>query len=172
MTITIPDGVATLGAESVYWVPAIANPATGATVAELNAGTPIQCAINSFAPNGDQGSSQDLRLCSVDELENPGRNKITISAIELVYDPQMPTNTTAYAAYSALAPRAKGFLVDRRGMPHAQAFAAGQFVDIYTVTLGERNRVAITAGSDGEKFKTSIKPFVSGARYLDKAVVA
>ena len=171
MTIIVPDGVETLGNEAVWFVPAIVN-TSAPTVAELTAGVPLQCALTSaFNPNGEQSSGEDVRLCSRDTFEAPGRNRVTIDALEYVYDPQAPEDTTEYKAYSMLEPGTKGFIVDRRGLAHETAWTAAQVVDVYPVTLGERNRVPVELGADGQKFRTSQKPFATGARVLD-AVVA
>lgn len=172
MTAVFPDGVSTLGNETVWWVPSIANPATGVRLAELTAGVKIQTAIRGFNPQGTQNSSQDVRLSTKELLENPGRNQVTIDPIEIVYDPQDPDNATKYKAYTSLVPGSSGFIVDRRGLDSEAAAAATQVVDIYTAKLGARNRVSVDPTQDGGKFTSTIKPFVSGPVYQDVAILA
>lgn len=172
MTAVFPDGVSVLGNEGLWYVPSIADPAIGVTVAELAAGVAVQTAIRGFNPQGTQNSSQDIRLSSVDQYENPGRNQVSIDPIEVVYDPQDPDNATKYKAYTVLVPNSSGFLVDRRGLTESDAAAADQIVDIYTIWLGARNRVGVDPTQEGGKFASTIKPFVSGPTYQDVAVLA
>lgn len=171
MTIITPEGVSTLGNESVWFIPAIANPVAGITVAEATAGTPLQTAINAFVAQGEQGVTSDMRLSSVEEYENPGRNKVSIEPFEIVYDPQDLTNATTYKAYSVLPEGTSGFLVDRRGLPHATAWAVTQDVIIYPVKIGAHNEVPVEAGSEGNKFKVKIKAYISGPK-TRSAIVA
>lgn len=172
MTAVFPDGVSTLGNESVWYVPSIADPESGVTIAELTAGVKIQTAIRGFNPQGTQNSSQDVRLSTVDLLENPGRNQVSIDPIEVVYDPQDPDSATKYKAYTTLVPGSSGFIVDRRGLPEGDAAVAAQIVDIYTVKLGARNRVSVDPTQDGGKFASTIKPFVSGPTYQDVSILS
>jgi hypothetical protein len=170
MTAVFPDGVPTIGNESLRWVPSIADLAAP-TVSEIVAGVAVQTAIRGFSPQGTQNSTEDIRLATKEKLENPGRNQVSIDAIEVLYDPHDPTNATKYKAYTALVPGSSGYLVDLRGIDEATTPVSGDIVDIYTCTLGVRNRVPVDAGQDGSKFASTIKPFITGPTKQDVALV-
>lgn len=169
MTAVFPEGVVAQGNGAVWFVPAIAD-VNAPTVTELNAGWNISCAVDGFSPGGDQGTSTDIRYCSTQQFEIPGRQTVTIDAIAYVYDPQEPDNVEMYEYYTELTPGRKGYMVNRLGLPFDTPAAAGQFVNLYPVTLGARNDVAIDPSAEGTKIKVSQKPFVSGPVRRDVAL--
>lgn len=174
MTVYFPEGVDSQGNESVIWVPAIANPAAP-KLTELNAtgSVNISCAIRGFSPESEQGTSDDIRLCSVETFENPGRVKNSIGDITSVYDPQAVDGAADNKHYEAMVQGAQGFLVDRRGLnARTAALAIGQKVDVYPVTLGAQRRVALDPTAEGGKFEVIQKPFISGPVEKDVALVA
>ena len=120
MSLYTVEGVSTQGAETVIFSPTIANIAApklteigSGVVTALNLGY----ALRGFAPTGEQGSSEDIRLASVQTFENPGRAKLSIDDITYVYDPQAAPATASNKHYEALKEGVKGYLVDRRGIP-------------------------------------------------------
>lgn len=152
-----PDGIDAGGKGTVQFVPAIAD-VSAPTLAEINAGFPMQCAIYAWNMTGEQATRQELRYCSTQAIESLGQTQITIDPVEYVYDPQNPEETTGpYAHYGKLAEGTTWFVVDRRGLDQDEPFAAGQVVDVVKVTAGYRNRVAITPGDDAGKLRVSQK---------------
>lgn len=173
MTEFYPEGVSALGNESVIFVPALADQ-DAPTVAELTdaAAVNLSCALRGFSPTSEQASVQDVRLCTREAAETPGRVSNSIDDVTYVYDPQNledPDN----AHYAALKSGTKGFLVDRRGLDaRTEAIAAGQIVDVYPVEMGAQRRVAVDPGADGAKFEIVQKPFVTGPVSWDAVVGA
>lgn len=171
MTVIIPEGVLTLGNEAVQWVPAIASPGIAAvTVAECTAGKPTQCVIKAFNPKVEQGATQDVRHCTTTKLETAGLKSYSIDPIEVIHDPQTPTSATDYALYTAWKSQPSGFLVVRRGIAHGAAFAVAQIVDVYPVRVQFLGRVGAEGGSDGDKFRSTFKLYVTGEPVFDRAL--
>lgn len=173
MTLYSVDGVSAQGNETVIYVPTIGT-ITAPTVAELTGSSALNLgyALRGFAPNSEQGTSDDIRLASTQTFENPGRVKKSIDDITYVYDPQAATGTTSNKHYETLKLNVKGFLVDRRGVPATTAVAANQVVDIYPVQFGDQRRVAIDPSAEGGKFEIIQKPFVINIVQTDIKVVA
>lgn len=175
MTLYAVEGVSTQGTETVIYVPALANiltpklteVGTGVTTA-LNLGY----ALRGFEPQSEQGSSDDIRLASVQTFENPGRNKISLNDITYLYDPQAPTATASNKHYETLKLNVKGYLIDRRGIAATTAPAIGQIVDVYTVQFGAQRRVAVDPSAEGGKYEIIQKPFVIGLCAFDVALIA
>lgn len=175
MTLYAVEGVSTQGTETVIYVPTLANPAApkltecGAGVATaLNLGY----ALRGFSPQAEQGSSEDVRLASVQTFENPGRIKPSLDDITYVYDPQAPALTASNKHYETLKPGVKGYLIDRRGVPATTAPAIGQIVDVYYVQFGAQRRVAVDPSAEGGKYEIVQKPFILSTVQYDVALVA
>lgn len=175
MTVYFPEGVDAQGNESVIFVPTLANP-EAPTVAELTGATAINlsCALRGFEPGADQASVPDIRLCSREQYESPGRVTPTIGDITYVYDPQAAgADDPENIHYDTLKQGVSGYLVDRRGLDaRTVAVLAAQIVDVYPVTLGAQRRVPVDPSAEGGKFEIVQKPFVSGPPAFDAAVVA
>lgn len=172
MTVSFPDGVATAGNEAVWFVPAIKD-VTKPAITELTAGHPLQCAITTFSTGADQGTVEDVRLCSTETYGSPGSISYKVDPLEYVYDPQKPEDVAKYGYYAAMKPNTPGFMVDRRGIPHGTPFKAGDVVDIYPITMGAQTRVPVEGGDKGGgKFKTRQQMFISGPVQYDVKVVA
>lgn len=170
MTISFPEGIDAQGNGAVYWVPAIAD-VKAPTTAEIAAGLDISCAIGGFGPTGEQGTGTDIRYCSTQQFQTPGRLNVDIPPLEYVYDPQAP-DSVEYPWYAAMAGGTPGFLVNRLGLAVDAPVAADQVVDVYQVTLGEKTRVPIDPSAEGGKLKVSQKPFVTGPAELDAVIAA
>lgn len=174
MTLYAVEGVSTQGNETVIYVPTLATPGTpkltevGAAVATaLNLGF----ALRGFAPNAEQGTSEDVRLASVQTFESPGRVKPTIDDVTYVYDPQA-VDQADNIHYDTLKPGVTGFLVDRRGIPATTAPAVGQLVDVYPIQCGAQRRVAVDPSAEGGKFEIIQKFFITGTVEYDVALIA
>lgn len=167
-----PPGIDAAGNSKLSFVPAIANPAVGPTVAELTAGTDISCALYTFMPSTTQNTVSRAKYCHRQASQSLGRAATTIEPIEYDYDPQKP-DAAEYAYYAALVPGTVGYIVDRRGLDaKTVAFAADQYVDIYPVQLGERSRVAVDSTAEGDKLRTRQAVAVIGEVLYDRKIQA
>jgi hypothetical protein len=176
VTLYAVEGVSTQGNETVIYVPTLANPATPDVSSEV--GTAVATALNlgyafrGFSPSAEQGTSEDVRLASVQTFESPGRVKPTIDDVTYVYDPQAPADTADNVHYETLKPGVTGYLIDRRGLGAAVAPAAGQIVDVYPIQCGAQRRVAVDPSAEGGKFEIIQKFFITGTVRYDVALVA
>lgn len=174
ITTIRPSGVKAAGTAALLFVPAIAAYKTAVTVAEVTAATAtLQCALTkAFSPSVDQSSVVNARYCDVTSPVAPGKATYSIGDIEYVYDPQATSYVTGdYAHYGALVPGLSGFLVDRRGVAQATAWATAQKVDIYPVILGARVPVDVATDEDS-MLRVSQKVFVSGDPAFGIAITA
>jgi hypothetical protein len=171
VTLYTVDGVSSQGNETVIFVPTIGT-LTAPTVIELTGASALNLgyALRGFAPNSEQGTSDDIRLASVQTFENPGRVKKSIDDITYVYDPQAVVPSASNKHYETLKVNVKGYMVDRRGVPATTAVNTGQIVDIYPVQMGDQRRVAIDPSAEGGKFEIIQKPFVIGLVVPDAKV--
>lgn len=172
MTVTFPDGIDAQGNAALWFLPAIGNTTTGPTLAEFTAGVNLSCAIDGFSAPSEQASTNDIRYCSTQQFETPGRVTTTIDPINYVYDPQDPDNATEYKHYSTLVAGLTGYLVNRLGVNVNTAPVAAQVVDLYPVTAGVQARMAIDASAEGSKIKVTQKFFVTGPVKYDVPVHA
>lgn len=122
------------GNNRFMFVPSIANIAAP-TVAELTATGVVllQCRIKSGGVDhgGDEDTVDNSKLCDTANYETPGRIKWTWTLTYARGD-----TTTDDAPYSTMKRFTTGFLVVRRGVPQAQAIAANDIVDVYSITCG------------------------------------
>lgn len=170
MSIDIPAGVSADGTTKVTFVPTIAGAAP--TLVELNAGVDLSCyfTADGFSMTGSQDRSEDQRLCSTQNLQGMGRYSPTIDPIVYVFDPQDPENTDDNnEAYATLTPGTSGYFVVRMGLPAGTAWAAGQFVWIDRIVLGQQIPLPPEANS---VLKVTQEVAVTGNRQQDVAVVA
>lgn len=166
-----PPGIDAAGNVKVWFVPAIADP-TKPTVAEIEAGADLSCALYAFVPTLEQPTSPRSKYCYRQPAQALGRPDYGIEAIEYDYDPQAPDNAD-YAYYADLEPGTRGFIVERRGLDSKQDLAADDLVDIYPAELGSRGRVAVDATStDTQKLRSRQIVAVVGDVLQDIAVVA
>lgn len=183
MTVTFPDGVEGEGNVKVAFLLALANPAAP-SVAAFATAVDLSCYItgDGFQPGGEQVTNTDRRLCSRQVFSVPGAITYTIEEVTYVYDPQDPSDAGGEnEAYATLAPGTKGFLAVRWGVPYEDAWATGDIVDIFPVTMGAQFKNAPVSasgggggGGDGGTTKLTVRqtPFVSGPANLDVAMVA
>src|SRR4051812_11956234 len=115
MTVAFPDGIDAQGNAALWFVPALVNPLLP-KLSELTAGANLSCAIDGFSAPSEQASTNDIRYCSTQQFETPGRVTTTIDPLNYVYDPQEPDNATEYKHYTTLTVGVRGFLVNRLGV--------------------------------------------------------
>lgn len=174
MSVYFPEGVDAQGNESVIFVPALANPAAP-TVAELTGASAINlsCALRGFGSSTEQSSTPDIRLCSREVFESPGRATNSLEDITYVYDPQAAAAAPTNKHYETLKSGVTGFLVDRRGLDsRTVAVAAAQKVDVFPVKFGPQRRVSVDPSAEGAKFEIIQKPWVTGQVRWDAVVAA
>lgn len=172
--IQFPTGIDVAGKNKVQFVPTLADPANP-TLAEIEAGFPIECALDGFVPKGEQSTTTQQRYCLAEEIEALGKVSNTIEPLKYVYDPQNPDKAEGmYAHYAKLTPGLTGYLIDRRGLAYDTVpYAAGQFVDVYPVTLGHRNRTAVepTTKDSAQKYTVEQTVAISGPVKQDRKIV-
>jgi hypothetical protein len=123
------------GLMKVSFVPTIANIAAP-TVVEVNAGTDLTPRLT---PDGlnistDTNSIDSTKMSSTANAAKAGRRTFTCS---VTYT--RGTAAPELAVETALVYRATGYLVVRRDVAYATAYAAAQKVEVYPVELGEPN---------------------------------
>ncbi|MGW6913708.1 phage tail tube protein [Kitasatospora sp. NPDC054939] len=135
------------GKVRVVWATSIAN-INAPTVAELTAGTDATLRVT---PDGlktdpttaavDTGS-----LASTYDTEEVGRTKFA-NELTLKRGDTVPEDLL----YGTLVKGVRGFMIVRRGIPYATAWAAGQQVEVYPTVCGERQNKA-TAPNEVMKY--------------------
>lgn len=178
MSVTFPEGVEGEGTIKIVAVPAVAD-LDAPTVAELTAGTAVDlsCYVTSdgFQPTSEQESRTDRRLCSTQVLAVPGSITYTVGDLVYIYDPQAAAADPENEAYEYLAPGASRYIVVRWGLAYDTAFASGQKVDVYPVTMGaQRKNAPVTGAGGGEgtsKLTVTQSSFLRAPAEID-AIVA
>lgn len=144
--MTQPASVFSDGNVSVLWVPEIDdqdNP--GITELTDPAVLDLSCYLmeGGWKPNLTEDKATDNRLCSVQNFTGPGRISTDIPIIYM----SNPDSAENDEAALTLTYGSVGYLVDRRGVPRAQEYAAGDIVTIYKVKLGIQQDGEPTANS-------------------------
>lgn len=136
------------GYVSVWWLPAVAAPATGPTEAEITAGTRLEAYIvkaDGLDLNPEQAMIPDTPLVATSETESPtGMTKIAPSL-------KFFKEATPYALFASFA---EGFLFIRPEVLAATAHAAGQKGQLYKLKAGRRE-VLYTATNENTQFKVA-----------------
>jgi hypothetical protein len=152
MTIEIPESVTAEGMVKAAFIPAIANPLTGPTVAEMAAGVIVSGYLmpdwDGFT--GTQTKGESRRFNSRQTYQRFGRTTNDVAPLMYTYIPQ-ELATPGYSAnevYETLAEGTKGFLVLGYGLDAEDnaPFVAGDVVDFAPVECGEQFKQA--RGSD------------------------
>src|SRR3982750_69231 len=115
MTLTLPEGVPTLGATKVKAVVTIATQTAPVLTTEINAAGSLDLSLylypEGWAPTGATGKgSRPPRLGSKSQREIFNRTTYSMGTLRYVYDPQGPT-TGVNAARTLLAAGTKIHLV-------------------------------------------------------------
>lgn len=160
MTIVMPEGVPTLANTAVKWVASIADP-SAPTLAELTAAAPasldVSCALyaDAFQPTQDVSrSNAPRRLCSRTSLSRITDVTRSLPDITYAIEPQAATGSDGKEPFETLTEGLSGFLVARFGLDaKTEAWAAGQFVSVYPVTLGPG--LVMNPQDDGAEYMVS-----------------
>lgn len=147
------------GYVAVRVLPAVAN-LSAPTVAEWTAGVDISCYLTSdgYSPSVDQQVATDERLCSTQTFEQPGR---VSNSLDLIYidNTNSANEDTDNIAKDTLIPGSEHVIGVRRGMPYADAAAAGQKVTLFPVKPGVYSELP---GEANSVLKIGQKQFVTG----------
>jgi hypothetical protein len=136
---------------------------------ELNAGYDVSCLLTGDGLNitTTENAVDDAALCETFDAELPGTFKVSS---ELTIKRKNTVGGDTDEAWLALATRGEtGALVVRPGIPSDTAWTAGQPVEVYPGTLGQRRRAAPTRNTQA-RFMISI--YGSEEPGLDAVVVA
>ena len=166
-----PPGINAAGNGAVWFVPALTDP-SNPTVAEIEAGVELSCALYTFSPSFDQSTVSRTKYCYAESVQTPGRTTRSIERITYDYDPQEP-ESEEYAYYAELVPGRRGYIIDRRGLSAKQVpIADGQYVHVTPVELGARDDVAINPEEEGQKLSIEQVIHVIGEKIRDAVVGA
>ncbi|MEO3929238.1 hypothetical protein ABGB07_36115 [Micromonosporaceae bacterium B7E4] len=136
MTSPLPTSVPSDGTLRLTFVQDLADP-TAPILAELNAVTSQDLhgyvTGDGWQPTGEQAVVADERIATTQTFEQPGRKTKSLTVV-YVHNPDDPANNEAYLT---LAEGTTGYVVSRYAVPRAQAWAAGDIVDVWPITAGE-----------------------------------
>jgi len=117
----------------VDWVPAIANK-NAPTVSELNAGIRVSQWMTADGFVGFRPDTADVATSGIESTFDTNVNgRRSFSGTLLRFKKQ----TGSDVVYTTMIPDATGFLVERRSMTAATAYASAQPVKVYPVMCGE-----------------------------------
>ena len=146
------------------WAPTIANIAAP-TVSELNTGDDLECHLtkDGLGVTNNENTVDDGALCEVFDAQLPGSYS-TQMALTLKRN-----NTTLSDPWGFFARGDEGYLVVRRGVAAAEAWAAGQAVEVYPAIAGQKSP-APTASN--EQARMTINLYGTSEPELDGVVAA
>lgn len=131
------------GNTRVAWVAAIASQ-NAPTTTELNAGILLQSTITADGLMGFEPETAEVEttsLASTFDTKNLGRDSFSGTGLRL--KKQSGTDT----AWTTLVRGTTGYIVVRRYMDNATAWAVSQAVNVYPIICGQRRELAPTANS-------------------------
>lgn len=127
------------GRTKVWYVPTISNQAAP-TVAELNAGTALECAMTpdgliGFEP--DTSEIDNSSLCSNFTTKQAGRAEFSGTMLRF-----MKSHASTDTIYNLLLRDLTGYIAIRRGPLSTDAWAATNKVEVYPIETGETKNLA------------------------------
>lgn len=151
----------------IQWVPAIADPTAPKLSTEVNAtgSVDMSCYMTAWNEAGSQVVIPDVRVCSTQDFETPGKETRTLDT-EYIENPGT-TNVAVNKAYTTLTKNTTGFFVVRRGVLYTVALAVGDLVDVWPVKTG----LQIPMWASGQTGKMKQKQFVTGPVFPQVAIV-
>ena len=125
---------------------------TAPTVAELSAATVLDLSYyltsDGFALEHSQESIEDDREGAAEAGEIPGRETYTGTSLKVIDNTNQvgsDNKPLENAAVTTLTKGKQGTIVRRRGKPTDDAFAAGDVVSVFPVTIGIKSPIAHAA---------------------------
>jgi hypothetical protein len=135
-----------------YWVTSIASQ-NAPTATELNAGIDLTSTITADGLMGLQPDTADIDVSSLASTFNAVDNgRVSFSGTKLRLKKQTSTDTI----FNTLTKGTAGFLVVRRSVAQATAWASAQGVEVYPAKCGETARVDFEPNSL-ERYEIPIK---------------
>jgi hypothetical protein len=131
------------GFTRVAYVPAVAN-INAPTTTELNAGILLQSVMTPDGLTGFEPTTADVdnsALNSTFDTKTIGRD--SFSGTKLIFKKQTTGDTT----YTTLTRGTAGFIVVRRYIDNATAWASTQVVEVYPVIFGQTRNLAPSANT-------------------------
>ena len=167
LTVFNPSPSYTDGNILVIIAPAVASATLAtATMAEVNAGTSIACAIEEMGWDVDAQTTTRKKLCHSVAQQAPGSRTYTAPATVIAHgDPQ-----SAAPLFATLAEDAVVYVISRLGLPYSTAPASAQKVIIDRRRVLTNTVTSVTT-QDGEEFTRTITWLVE-ARNLTAAITA
>lgn len=147
----MPDSLAD-GRTRVAWVPSIAN-INAPTVAELNAGTLTHA---NMTPDGLVGFEADTADVDNSALDSTFDTKVAGRASYSGTMLRLKKQTGTDLLYNFFVRDLTGFVVVRRDVAAATAWAAAQAVEVYPAVTGE-TRLLAPEGNSIRKYEVPIK---------------
>lgn len=129
-----PPAVDQSGNLTIWYVPTIANPATGVTLAEIGAATAFRLTY-SFTPDGWQLTMPQEKL-EDERLTNPQRKQALGKVNPELADLKYVDSEAAGSAAVVLNGKTGGYFVERRNVAQTVLATAAQKVRIVQVGLG------------------------------------
>lgn len=125
------------GNTRIQWVPSVAGSVP--TTAELTAAgsKDLSCWFtgDGWNPSFSENTIVDERICDTATYEQRGRNQKSMQ-VKYIVNPKAADQSTNNVAAVTLAEGNAGFFVVRRGVAEATAFAIGDLVEVWPVTMG------------------------------------
>lgn len=151
------------GNTQAWWVPTIAAPGTGPTVAEIAAGDVIGdvLTVDGLTTTPEQQWIPNTKLTSDYDTSAPGRTAMTLM---LRAFKQSGTDDV----YDLFVKGLEGFLVIRDGVDAQTAVAAGQAVDVYDCTAGRKSKIR----EQGQMLRYDVPLAIQAEPYEDVEVQA
>ena len=149
MTVLFPEATPVLGNLKVLVADAVATGTAPDLSSEIGASgsLDISCYIRSWNVDVTTNTgTAPSRLCSTLDLPQTGKSSMPAIELRYVYDPQADDTTDENKLKAKLVEGTELYVVVRKGLPFATAFAAGQQTEVYKVRVGRQNRV--TSGDD------------------------
>lgn len=146
MTVVYPEGTGVQGNIGVRIVLDIADTSAPSLATEINAASSLDLSCYLYA-NGWNPSittsrvTAPRRLCTRQQLQQFGSDTYELSDLVYSYDPQAADADEANEALATLTKGLEVYAVERLGLDARDAaWAAGQYVDIHPIRLGEQGR--------------------------------
>lgn len=169
MTLSVPDGIPTLGAIKVKGVLTIASQAAPSLATEINAASSKDISVHLYpagwTPTADTAiGTAPARLGSKVVKQQFNRTTYQMGALQYVYDPQGTSSAAANTARTLLTEGLSIHLVERRG-PDATsvAFAVADKVRDHYVVLGPQVEMGDAADENGEFWISQVVRYINAS---------
>lgn len=141
------------GNTALIMLPSIADATLkSVTVTETEAGIAFECATAAFGLVPSPTTREKQNLCDKDARQRPGTTSWSIES--LIVDAGDPQAANAFV--DTLVIGETRYLVQRDGLPHLDAFAAGQKIMAAQVVIQAISRVPLAASTDGTSYQWRI----------------